>query len=526
MAKKDKKDSVREKESASEAISKKFKQSPGIYIGSVIVLVLITITFIGGDFLSGGGFGGSDDDFVFGYYDNIPISWVPGNMFSQFYEQSRQRIQSQAQSQGIDINDFRVTAQIWRSAYEQTVVHSALLHMVSKSNYKVPEKSVDRAVAQLPQFQNNGRFSSVLYNQMSESRRHNLWRQTQDELAINMFVMDFFGFEGSFGLLIPQGEADFIGSMIYPMRSFEMVSFRIDDYPESEYLSFAQDNTSLFNSIHMSKITITSSERDARRVLASIKDGTATFEDAAIANSQDGYADRGGDMGNRFVYELDIEIPGQADRNVIFGLRRGEISDVIAVSSGWAVFRIENEMTPPDFDDYAVMDRVRSYVRNVAGGRMEDWAISQAQDFIDDALESGFDNAARWRNMERRNFGPLPINYAGVDLFPSLESFTESGISAQELSSIARNENFWKIAFSTEINVPSQPLVQGNNVFVFHPLEYADIDESYMENIASIYKSYWVNFIAEQSLQQYFINSDKMSDDQFFWDAYFRYIMP
>jgi hypothetical protein len=514
MAKKDK-TPVQEKESASEAIAKKFKQSPGIYIGSVIILVLITITFIGGDFLSGGGLGGSGDDWVFGYYDNIPITLVQGNMFAQFSEQIRQR----AQSQGADLNDFRVNAQIWRQAFEQTVVHIAVLNLVNKSNYTVSERAVNRAVLQLPHFQSNGRFSSTLYNQMPESRRLSLWRQLQEELNKSVFFEDFNR------LKIPENEARFISNMASPMRSFDMVSFNVDDYPDAEFLSFAQENASLFNSIHMSKITMTGSEREARRVLASIENGTVTFEDAARVNSQDGFSDRGGDMGTRYFFELEGDIPNSEDRNTVFNLRRGEVSGLISSGNEWVIFRIENETTLADFEDSIVMDRVRSYVRSVARGRMEDWAIAQARDFAAEAIEYGFDNVARWRNMERRSFGPVPINYAGVDLFPSLESFTISGFAAQDVSSMARNENFWKTVFSAPLNSPSEPLVQGSNVLIFVPTEEIEADVSYLENIAAMYSLYWLSFINERSLPQYFLGSDKMSSDDFFWNAYFRYLM-
>jgi len=514
MAKKDK-NAQAERETASEAIAKKFKQRPGIYIGSVIVLILITITFIGGDFLSGGGFGGVGDDFVFGYYDKIPISWVAGNMFSQFYEQTRHAYQMQ----GINIDDFRTSAQIWRQAYEQTLVHVAVLNMLSKSNYTAPEKQVDRAVARLPHFDNNGNFSSTLYNQMPEARRRTLWRQTQDELAKIHFFSDFSR------LRVPSGEAEFISNMVSPMRSFEMVSFSVDDYPESEYVLFAYENASLFSSIHLSRITVPGSEREARRVLASITDGVTNFEDAARANSHDGYADRGGDMGNRFIYELNNEIPNADNRNSIIRLRNGEISDIIEVANGWAFFRVESALQEADFDDIGVMERVRSYISGSERGRMEDWAIGQANIFIAEARESGFDTAASARNLDKQSFGPLPINFGGVDLFPAMEYFTIDGLTGQDLQNISRNETFWRIAFSAPINTPTEPLVQGSNVLVFIPVEQTDADETQIGYIEAMYSN-WVMQMSEQTLSQYFLHNGKASDDQFFWDAYFRFLMP
>jgi hypothetical protein len=93
-----------------------------------------------------------------------------------------------------------------------------------------------------------------------------------------------------------------------------------------------------------------------------------------------------------------------------------------------------------------------------------------------------------------------------------------------DVQSLSHNENFWKIAFSTELNTPSEPLVQGSNIIVLFPVEQINTEEGMISDIASVYSSYWVNMIAEQSLPYYFINNPRMND--LFWEIYFRYFMP
>ncbi|GBU28608.1 peptidyl-prolyl cis-trans isomerase [Treponema sp. R8-4-B8] len=510
MAKKEKIASVKEKDSASSEILKKFKQSPGVYIGSVVILVLVVVTFVGGDFLSGGRrYVRKSDDLIFGYYDKVPISWVPGNTLSQYYE----RTFNNFRAQGYDPNDRWVNYYVWKQAYEGAVTHTAILQMLKKSGYEVSEKAVNKKVLQLPQFQDNGRFSIVLYNKMTDSARLALWRQQQEEIAMNMFFDDFFG------LLVPSSEAKFIANMSSPQRSFDFTLFNVDDYPDSEYLSYARDNSKLFNSIQLSKITISSSEREAKKILATIKDGTTTFEDAARAQSKDSYADRGGDMGIRYCYEIDGEIPNADDRETVYSLGKGELSDVITVNNGWVFFRAENELTQADFDDSAVMDKVREYVKSRERGRMENWAIDKANEFITESKESGYANAARWRNLSVNSFGPIPINYGGVDLFTALESLTITGLNEQDLEGLTKNENFWKITFSTPLNNPTEPLVQGNKVYVFFPTEEIEAEETSKEDIASNYSTQFLQYIANQSLQKYFISNGKMTSH--FDETYF-----
>ena len=519
MAKKDKRTLGQEKETASEAISRKFKQSPGIYIGSIVVLILISITFIGGDFLSGGRMGGGDE-MIFGYYDKIPIMLVSGNIFAQNYEQIRTRTHESLRAQGREVDESNVTGYIWRQAYEQTLVHIAILNMIKKSNYSVPERIVDRAVAKMPRFQQNGRFSSNLYNEISESHRISLWRQARDNIAKDTFLSKFYG------LMIPENEVNFYANMGSPMRSFSMVSFNIEDYPESEFLAYARENAKQFGSIHLSKIMITSSEREANRVLSSIKNGNITFEEAARVNSQDGYADRGGDMGSRYIFELDWDIPGTADRDVIYQLGRGEISNVITVNNGWAFFRVENEFSEPDFNDSILMERVRSQVRSSSWGRMENWAIDRAKEFNTEALSAGFENAARWHNLERRSFGPVPINFASTQyILTTLQSSYISGLTQQEINALANNEDFWRIGFSTPLNTPSEPLVQGSKIFVLFPTEQVEADEDALENIRSMFRGWWLSYQMEQSLQPYFLNNGKTTNDDFYLEAYRRFIL-
>jgi hypothetical protein len=505
---------VKEKDTPTSEIGRKFKQSPGLYIGSVFILVLVTVAFVGGDFLGiGGGYRGGD--LTFGYYDKVPISFVPGNMFSQYRDNARMNLQAR----GFDISSFQVDYEIWRQAYEGAIVHTAILQMMKRSGYNAPEKTVDKNVAQLPQFQENGRFSAALYNQTSEARRLTLWREVQDELNKSMFYGDYF-----YGLLVPSGEAEFISKMGAVKRNFDVVSFNVDDYPEAEYLSYAAENERLFSSIHLSKITVNSSEREARKIIDSIKDGTTTFEDAARAQSIDTYADRGGDMGLRYYYEMDREIYDAAQRDTVVSLPRGELSDIIRVDNSWVIFRVEDALKPADFADDTVMERVRLYVKDWDRGRMEEWAFGKANDFIELAKTSGFDMAVRFSYLQKSSFGPLSINFGGIDLFDALEASAITGLTEQDLKDLSSNENFWKTAFGTPLYTPSEPLVQGNKVLVFLPTEQIETDEEALEGIANSYKDYWLTRITEESVQYYFRNHPKM-DDRFI-DTYLEYLAP
>jgi len=497
MAQKDKKVQAQDKDDASSDLMRKFRANPALFIGTVVVLVLVVVSFvlvpaIVPESSRGGG------DLTFGYYDKVPISYVPGNYFSQRYEQLvwyyRERV---------DTNDQWINFYLWQMAFDSAAVHTAALQELKRSNYTVPVKTVDRQVAQLPQFQENGRFSPALYQRMPDTSRLALWRQVQDEIAKEQYFRDLFG------LLSPEGESAFIGKMSANTRSFDVAVFPVDDYPAAKYLEYANENADLFRTIHLSRISVNSSEREAKLILASVKDGTSTFEDAAKEKSRDSFSDKGGDMGIRYVFDLEQEITNAADREKIYGLAKGELSDVIKLGTSWAFFRVEDELKQPDFEDSAIMERVRYYVRNNQRGLMEDWAESQALDFIADAEVAGFSDALSWRNKTKGSFGPLPVNYGNVDLFVELTSFGIEGLSSQEISDLSTNEDFWKTAFSTPINVMSKPLVQGGKVIVLLPTEQVQ-DEDKAAEVAQTFLASWLYNTTDQTVQTYFLKSPKM----------------
>ena len=499
-------------------LARRFKSNPVLFIGTFVVLVIVIVAFVLVPAIVPGE--GRNVDLIFGYYDKIPVSYVPGNYFAEYRDMAARYRQNSMNSE----NSSYVNYQIWREAFEAAVIHTAMLQEMKRAGYTAPEKIVDRNVARLEQFQENGRFSPALYRQMDDNRRLTLWRQIQEETAKEHYRSDVLG------LLTPSAEGAFIGKMAAVQRSFTMAVFPLDAYPESEYTAYIQEHPELFRSVHLSMITVNSNEREARQILNTIKNGETTFEDAARSFSKDGYVDRGGDMGIKMVYELSMDIPDEAAREQVVTMARDEYSDVIKIDSrdefgnvtktgsSWVFFHANAAIQEADASDPAVMEKVRSYVRNYERGRMEDWAVARAESFIARVNEIGFDDALAEQSIPRRSFGPVPLNYGSIDIFTTLLSQ-----SVTELASAGNDEMFWKAAFSTPVESASRPVVQGSNVLVLWVTEETEIDAEAIESIVSIYNSYWLNYASQSSLQQHFLNSPKLEDN--FLAIYFRYFM-
>jgi hypothetical protein len=318
------------------------------------------------------------------------------------------------------------------------------------------------------------------------------------------------------GLKTPSAENDFIRDMTARQRSFGLAIFPLDSYPNEEIIAYAAAEPDLFRITHLSRITVNSSEREARQVLESIQAGTKTVEEAAQTQSQDSYADRGGDMGIRMAYELAGDVPDSAEREAVIGTLPGAYSPVVKVPSGWAFFRAEEAALPVDTGDTANLAKIRSYMQSFQRGRMEDWLFAQARQLTGSLGEEGFDAAVERAGVQNHDFGPLPVNYGGltmdfrgVNLFPTL-----SAQAVSELVPAESNENFWRAAFFTPLGTPSEPLVIGNNVLVVYPREEITKDAADTEEVDTFYST-WVSSNAEMSLRSHFITSKKLEDTFF-----------
>jgi hypothetical protein len=506
MASREKKSPVQEPDAAKSEFVRRFKANPLIFIGTIIILVIVIIAFVLVPAVVPNTELGNSVDLTFGSYGKTPITYVPGGYFAQV----RQTLEQYQQNAINESNAQIMTYQIWRSAFEETVIHTGILQEMNAAGYTPSVKTVDREVAQLPIFQENGRFSAARYEALDNNTRLTLWRQVQESMLEEAYRADMTG------LLKPAREASFIGSMASPQRSFDMAFFSIDSYPDSEVTAYGEANPDLFRAVHLSKITVKSSEREARQILTSIQEGTTTFEEAATTQSQDGYAEKGGDMGIKLAHELVPEVPVAEDREKLLALEKGGYSDIIKLDDAWFFFRVEEAAVPADMEDPATLEKIRTYIREFERGRMEDWAIGKAEEFIAQVGDRGFEAAIIEKSLEKRHFGPLPVNYGEVDLFTALSS-----LAVGELSGASSDENFWKAAFSTPLNTPSAPLVQGGNVLVLFPLEENTADESDSQNIETLLSSYWLSYNGEQAMRSYFLANSKFEDR--FFDTFSRY---
>ncbi len=508
MTTKEKKQPVKKEASSQSELAKRFHSNPVLFIGTFVILLFTVVAFVFVPALAPKAGKGSSGKLTFGSYDGKPIDFVPGNYFATQRDYYNQQIRSSGQDQNIQLAAF----QVWRAAFESTVVRTAILSEMKDAGYLVPEELVDRKMAEYPAFQEEGRFSAVKYRAMSEADRMTLRDTMRDEIAVSRYSEDLMD------LRISSKEKDFMKAIASPERSFEYVAFPISSYPDSEVSAYLGSHPELFKSIGLSMISLAGKEADAEKIRGEASKDEAAFREYAKKHSKDSYADKGGVLGTKYAYELKTLITDEAARAKVLDLGAGAVSGLIKSGDGWVFFRCDESAKAPSATDAAALAKTREYLLSFERGKIEDWLIAKAETFTVSAKTGSFSSAAAMSGLDVKKFGPVALNYGDTELYRSIASF-----KLPELSGASSNESFLSTAFSTPPASIAKPVVVGNNVLVLRVDEERAADDSSLA-VIDFYYPYVIGQYADKQLRNHFLGSKKLKDD--FYNTFVTYFLP
>jgi len=459
------------------------------YAMTVLLLVIVVIAFVGTPAL--GSLAGGNR-ISFGSYAGREIIYEPGNYLARQYQDLARRVQEQDQ----EITDVLVR-QIWQAAFQRTVFHEAMMVLAEESSVSVSSQAVDRAVAQWPEFQRNGRFDAEAYNATSNQVKFALREYLRDVLVDSQVQTDLYGETPA-----SDAETQFLLDMAGPERKFNFVQFSFSDYPDSEVVEYGQSVPQRFERINLSVITINSSEADAQSVREQAINRETSFEDLARNQSRDTYASDGGEMGWVYYHELEPDFEDPAVIDDIFSLDEDEISPVFRTTFGWTIYRVNEAPIEPDFTDADVIAAVRDYMTVFERGLIEDYVRERGNDFVSLARSAGFATASQEIDQAPQETGYFPINYGNTLYFGTVSAPTN-----QTLSAAAFREDFFEQLFSLDDSEVSEPIVVRDYVFVF---ELAD-ERSPTEQTAEFLQAYLpliVREFTQEQVQETFVDDD------------------
>jgi parvulin-like peptidyl-prolyl isomerase len=361
---------------------------------------------------------------------------------------------------------------------------------------------IDKMMAQYPGFMENGEFSERKYNATSSSEKYNLRKLMRETVIHEQYIEDILS-----NVLVGSEEISFVKSISKKERKFQFIAYRYDQFPREEVVTYGEANRKKFEQAQLSVITINSSEADAENILEQLKNRTSSFESLARNHSEDIYADQGGDAGLKYYYELERDFTNPSLLDGVFDLNPGEVSDVLETTYGWVIYRLDEAPIEPDFSRDEMRETVRNYMFSFERGLVEDYLISQSEDFIAQANETGFQQAADNAGLTVYNTGFFPINYGNSQFLSPVNS---NGFP--EIADAAFNMDFFRQGFGLNSGELSEPIIQRDYIVVLSLLEERRAEESTAEFLDFYYPVIARQFTA-RDIERFYLNSDKLEDN-------------
>lgn len=478
-----------------------------ISVGSIIILVLAAISFV---FIPAMVQSGGTEIPPFGYYNKKPIEYKQGTYFTNLVQMYSEQVGSN--------NIQNATFDIFNSAFTGAVLNEAFTQAVDATGYIPPRGLVDRNM--LPYFYDeNGVYSKKIFNETPESTKIELRNSIENSLVYQRYIEDIFGSTTDkigeyemYGLKVPSAEEPFIQAMGKEQRTFNVVSFPMDNYPTEEAALWAQNNSELFTSYDLSVISL-ADETAANNLLKQLQNNEILFEDAVTELSQNYYSGTDGKLTNKYRYQISNIVNDEAALESITSLAAGSLSEVISTVNGFSIFRGDSEPVIADLTKDEVLDAVINYMQSNEAGVIETYYLDLAQDFWNTASVSGLTAACREFDVEPARVGPFPLNYKDSPLFASMTT-TEAS-----LSGASSNENFMKTAFGMQMDEISSPMVLNNQVILLQLVEETSVDT---EESPVTFDDYTLQF-DQTTVQNAIMSSDKLQND--FFTVFFQYFM-
>lgn len=417
-------------------------------IASTIVLAVIVVTFIAAPTVTG--FLGSGA-VSFGSYAGRSIDHTNDNFFGS---QVRQLAQFQS-------NQVPPEA-LWRQAFQNAAFRVAIQVEAEEAGVLISNPLIDNELRQFgPYLDASGQFSPQLFRETPDADRAR-YRQEIQESLLQQAWLDV----RVTGPRYPEALVRRILQLSYPQRKFDYVSFSGEDFPLTQARSWGQENGKLFQTMVLSRITITTSEKDAQQVRGEAERGERTFESLAEAYSKDRFAQLGGSMGRVPYHELLPDFADEADLQALFLLPSGSLSPVFKTPVGWAFYRVQEAAKPADLQDEQTLKAIREYLIANERGLVDDFLKRQAEEFTRVARERNWEAAVRQVGKTSRQTDFLAINFGNHPLLPSVGPGPDG-----ELAGLSSSEEFYRQAFVLPVGGLTPPLGLNRRIFVFRLAE-------------------------------------------------------
>ena len=481
--------------------AKHAKKQKNLMTGTIVVLALTIVSFVLVPALAGSG--SNSGSLIFGKYNSTPITYEQGNYFAQQVE-SINSMYRDSMGSGNNVDFLRQL--IWRSAFNQTIVRTAMLEEVASAGGGISSKKVDRTIVSSGMFNENGIFDEEAYMNTAGSRMKEIRDSIEEDLKVQLYYNDTLN-----NLQRSEKELDFLLSMGSKEKNFSYATLPYSYYPAEKVSQYGKENPSLFMRMNISRITVYTSRKEAQEILNKLDSGTS-FDEVARNMSKDSYADNGGSMGETFYYNLLTYLSSeQADE--VFSLSANTYSGILESDKAFFIFQSAGEKTTIDTDNSDFIGIIRTYMEREEIGMIEDYLSEQAEALAITAQTSNLVSAAAQLGLETGETGYIAPVFGNI---PFIINSPGNKTGDSLLSSAAYSDDFFKKAFSlNEVGQVSEPVILDRSIIIFsltgeqdgaeYPDEYRNYIESQLAGELNQYK--------ESQIQSVYLKSDKLKDN-------------
>ena len=475
------------------AVAAQRSRHPLLYVGSLIVLVVITVTFIGTPAI-GRLAGGSTT--IFGSYDGVPIEYRRGN----YFDRQILSISQQRRSAGAGEDSAAELRAVVQEAFRRTAFRAAVLAEAERARLAVSDDLVDGELIRSGPYMVRGEFSEEQYDATPATQRKLNRSLVTEQLLERQYLADLGALNTS------SQAAEFFRAMAAAERRFTVASFSFDDLPEEELRAFGADNAAQFRRIKLSRILLRSGSGQAEDVLARLGDQSATFEELARLYSEDDIA-AGGEVGWKYYYDLERDFETGEPAEAVFALAAGEHGDALASRFGDVIYRADTAAVEPDFADAEVLAAVQDYLSRYQRGVIDDYYAAQAEQFQQQAQADGFAAAAAALEVPVVESDFFPVNFQNLIAVRGVRA-GDSGV----LRTAPYYEDFFRTAFSLAPGQVSEPIVLDSQILVLELLEERSADAPALDRVANFH-GYFVASALDQDLRTQVYDSDRLVDN-------------
>jgi hypothetical protein len=487
-----------------EAAVKRKSGSPFMWVASLIILVVIIVTFVGAPVA---GKIGSKGNLVFGSYDGEEIVYTDDSFFSDQVNS----IADEYRDQINDANSKFIQYQVWRTAFDNTVFRTAVIKELKNSGVHISSMAVDKAIVMYGPYMENGEFSENLYAQTSNLQKKSTREKYNKELYYNQYLQDINSYP------VNNNEEKFFQDLASTEKKFRYAAFPFSTFPSDNIASFGSNNADLFRKILISKITINSDKKDAQQILLKLESDPGLFTELAKTQSSDPYADKGGEMGSRYYHELKSLINNEEALDEIFALNTSEISSIIEDDGSWVIYRCDRT---PEYSDMTVdadLQKVKEYMERFEKGLIEDYLVQEAVKFAEFAGSEGFIPAASDSEVTVHDTISAPVVYGNPSVYyygQSIPVYTQISAADDDtsLSGANTNEFFLKTINKLSVDGISEPIILNDNVIVMQLIETADRNIDELSSTGPLI-SYAAQSWQGTQLKEFIFQSDKFEDN-------------